>query len=149
RFSIRLWQQYPLRLIHSKTQALTVSLVPPASVCPFSRSMRGTRSPLQMRLFQISFLTDLVSRSPLVFGFVVLTTPAHGAKNSLTGTSCLTWGCVVKWDGSPIILRRVIGKLVSVTLGTKDRTCPLARSASPDCARRFWTAIQPRRLIRS
>ena len=62
---------------------------------------------------------------------------------------CSMWGCAGKWDGSPISSRRGIGRRASVTRGTRDRTCPLARLASLDYARRFWIQTLPRRSIRS
>ena len=57
--------------------------------------------------------------------------------------------CAVNWGMLAITLRRGTGKWVSVIRATRDRTFPLAKSASPACAMPCWTQIRPRHLIPS
>ena len=96
------------------------SLVLRASVCQLP--IRLIRSLLQTRRFQTSFLTEMVSQSRPVFASAVSTTPAHDTKNSLTGISSSTSGCVAKWAMPAITSRRGTGNWVSGIRETRDRT---------------------------
>src|SRR5207244_12619417 len=95
---------------------------------------------------QLWLLTGFQSLSLLVFGFAALTTPVREARSSLTGIVFSTSGSRARWGNLATISRPGTGKLAFVIPETRDRICPSAKLASPDCEPRSWIRTQPRRL---
>src|SRR4030095_1706099 len=102
-----------------------------------------------MRLFQVFFPTEVVSRSRQGFSFAALTTPVQDMKSSLTTIIFSMLVCADSWGNLAIISRLGTGSWVFVILGMRGRTCLWAKLARLDCGKPFWIPTQLRHLIRS